>query len=154
MMYHDLKEKVLQKVGVAPILPRHCKLISTDIYEITNVHISETTLKRFFGFAEKNYKFSSSTLNILNVYADHVCQVNMTIKIDSPTADSGRDKTQYHLLDGTIQFINCKTGEELHSVGTILIPVKIKLNRIQVQEIKNTISKTIQKLNLIRRESS
>jgi hypothetical protein len=153
-MYDDLKEKVLQKVGVAPILPRHCKLISRDIYEITHVHISETTLKRFFGFAEKNYKFSSSTLSVLNVYVNHVCHVNMTIKIDSPTADSEYDKTQYHLLDGTIQFINCKTGQELHNLGTILIPVKIKLNRIQVQEIKNSISKTIQKLNLVRPGSS
>ncbi len=140
-MYQDLKNKVLHKIGVSSVLPGQCKLIAKDISETTHKHISETTLKRFFGLAAKNYKFSSYTLSALETYADHNCQVSITTKIDSPTAESRKDKNQFHLLDSTIQSSNCEESQELHKLDKAIIPVKIKLNPIQVQELKKNISK-------------
>ena len=141
IMYEDLKNKVLNKLGVASILPRQCKLIAKDILETTHKHVSETTLKRFFGLAAKNYKFSSYTLSALDAYAEHGCQVSITTKINSPTAESGKDKNQFHLLDSTIQSANCEDSQEFHKLDQTIIPVKIKLNPIQVQELKKNISK-------------
>jgi len=140
-MYEDLKDKVLQKIGVTSVLPHHCKLIARDIYEITQKHISETTLKRFFGFATKNHKFSSYTLAALNSYADSTCQVSITTKIDSATAESGEENNQFHLLDSTLQSTNCNENSELHKLDDTIVPVNIKLNRLQVQELKKSIAK-------------
>ncbi|HKG06316.1 MAG TPA: hypothetical protein VKB19_07660, partial [Pedobacter sp.] len=91
--------------------------------------------------AAKNHKFSSYTLAALDKYADNNCEVSITTKIDSPTAESGKEKSQFHLLDSTIQSSNCNENAELNKSVNTVIPIKIKLNRIQVQELKQSISK-------------
>lgn len=56
-------------MGLQIISPGDCKRISLSIEKATGKLISETTLKRFFGFAKQKYSFSKYTLNVICEYA-------------------------------------------------------------------------------------
>ncbi|PST85069.1 hypothetical protein C7T94_02850 [Pedobacter yulinensis] len=65
----ELKNSVEIKSGLPTVDPGSCKAISNHIFELTKKYISETTLKRFFGFAKITHNFSAFTLNTLAQYA-------------------------------------------------------------------------------------
>lgn len=48
--------------------PSDCKLLSASIFKKTGNHVSETTLKRLFGFAKRNFNFSLYTLDTFSGY--------------------------------------------------------------------------------------
>lgn len=60
-----LQKYILSKAAVQIVSPGDCKQISKHIEGLTGKVISETTLKRFFGFAQQQYNFSRFTLNTL-----------------------------------------------------------------------------------------
>ena len=64
----QLRKFVLIKSGLRNIDPANCKTISELIFKETKNYISETTVKRFFGFAQTHHKFSVFTLNSLSQY--------------------------------------------------------------------------------------
>lgn len=64
----QLRKFVLIKSGLRNIDPANCKTISEFIFRETKNYISETTVKRFFGFAQTHHKFSIFTLNSLSQY--------------------------------------------------------------------------------------
>lgn len=64
----QLRKFVLIKSGLRNIDPGHCKTISEFIFKETKNYVSETTVKRFFGFAQTLHKFSLFTLNSLSQY--------------------------------------------------------------------------------------
>lgn len=64
----QLRKFVLIKSGLRNIDPAHCKTISEFIFKETKNYVSETTVKRFFGFAQTLHKFSLFTLNSLSQY--------------------------------------------------------------------------------------
>ncbi|WP_231491350.1 hypothetical protein [Pedobacter sp. Leaf170] len=64
----QLRKFVLIKSGLRNIDPAHCKTISELIFKETKNYVSETTVKRFFGFAQTLHKFSLFTLNSLSQY--------------------------------------------------------------------------------------
>jgi len=64
----QLRRFVLIKSGLRNIDPAHCKTISELIFKETKNYVSETTVKRFFGFAQTLHKFSLFTLNSLSQY--------------------------------------------------------------------------------------
>lgn len=66
-----LQNEVLRRFGVNQLLPGHCKALSTCILGATEKLISETTLKRFFGFALAQHSFSRYTLNTLSQYCQY-----------------------------------------------------------------------------------
>ncbi len=73
-----LKSCILTKSGVQAASPSDCKVISTLIKKSTGRSVSETTIKRFLGFAEKQFNFSIYTLNTLCEFAgyagwEHFC---------------------------------------------------------------------------------
>lgn len=74
-----LQKYIQTKSGLPSVSPGDCKQISIFIEKITGKVVSETTLKRFFGFARQEFNFSLYTLNTLSEYAgfeswDHFCQ--------------------------------------------------------------------------------
>jgi hypothetical protein len=70
--YFDLLKKyVLVKAGISTLSPGDCKLIALDIKKATGNIVSETTLKRFFGFANKKYNLSKFTINTLSEYVGY-----------------------------------------------------------------------------------
>ncbi|TCD12508.1 hypothetical protein EZ449_00205 [Pedobacter frigidisoli] len=67
-LLNELRKFVLIKSGLRNIDPAHCKIISEYVFQETKNYVSETTIKRFFGFANTQHKFSLFTLNSLSQY--------------------------------------------------------------------------------------
>ncbi|WP_316829613.1 hypothetical protein [Pedobacter aquatilis] len=67
----QLRKFVLIKSGLRNIDPAHCKTISELVFKETKNYVSETTVKRFFGFAQTLHKFSLFTLNSLSQYVGY-----------------------------------------------------------------------------------
>lgn len=66
---NELRTSILHKRGIQVITPSDCKAISVEIQNNFKKNVSETTLKRFFGFASVSYNFSRYTLMALSEYA-------------------------------------------------------------------------------------
>jgi hypothetical protein len=66
-----LQKEVLRRFGVEVMLPGDCKHLSQSILEATTKLVSETTLKRVFGFAVAQHSFSRYTLNTLSQYCNY-----------------------------------------------------------------------------------
>ncbi|WP_158798322.1 hypothetical protein [Pedobacter sp. L105] len=67
---NELKSLILSKCGIRFITPADCKRISIEISRHLNKNVSETTIKRLFGFAVVKHKFSTFTLTTLAEYVD------------------------------------------------------------------------------------
>ncbi|WP_443936702.1 hypothetical protein [Pedobacter sp. MW01-1-1] len=70
-LHLELRKFVLIKSGLRNIDPSQCKIISESIFLETKNYVSETTIKRFFGFANTIHKFSLFTLNSLSQYVGY-----------------------------------------------------------------------------------
>jgi hypothetical protein len=68
---NSLIGKVLSKFGKLSITPADCKSLSDAVLADTKKTISETTLKRLFGFARRSFDFSIYTLDTLAEYIGH-----------------------------------------------------------------------------------
>ena len=68
-LLNKLKSLILLKTGIRTITPADCKRISIEISKKLNKRVSETTIKRLFGFAATSHKFSKFTLLTLAEYA-------------------------------------------------------------------------------------
>lgn len=65
----NLKSVVLRVADIDAILPADCYSISLKIADTTGKQVSETTLKRIFGFTTSaNYRPSRYTLNVLSEF--------------------------------------------------------------------------------------
>lgn len=67
---NELKRLILLKSSIRFITPADCKRISIEISKRLNKNVSETTVKRLFGFAAVKHKFSNFTLTTLAEYVD------------------------------------------------------------------------------------
>jgi len=65
----QLQLEVLNRFGTTPLQPSDCKDLSTLIRDHTGKIVSETTIKRFYGFAAQTFNFSVYTLNALSEYS-------------------------------------------------------------------------------------
>lgn len=65
-----IKRLILLKTGIKTISPSDCRLIGLSIQKEISKNVSETTLKRLFGFAEVKNKFSKYTVNALLEYIE------------------------------------------------------------------------------------
>jgi len=66
-----LKIEVLQNAGIKTITPADCKAISLQISNFTKQVISETTLKRIFGFALSKFNPSQYTIDLMAKYCGY-----------------------------------------------------------------------------------
>jgi hypothetical protein len=66
-----LQKEVSRQFGVDAVTPSDCKRLSVAISASTAKLLSETTLKRFFGFATAEHSFSRYTLNTLAQYCSY-----------------------------------------------------------------------------------
>jgi hypothetical protein len=66
-----LKSKVQFLSGLENTTPADCKIISCLILKKTGYNISETTIKRIYGFAESRFNPSQFTLEALCIYCNY-----------------------------------------------------------------------------------
>ena len=69
--FEELKSCVLSVSGITHITPCDCKLISSMVMDKTRQRISETTLKRVYGFAFSKFKPSLFTIDVLSRYCGY-----------------------------------------------------------------------------------
>lgn len=67
---NEVKSLILLKTGIRTITPADCKRISIEISKTLNKNVSETTIKRLFGFAVVKHNFSKFTLTTLSEYVN------------------------------------------------------------------------------------
>lgn len=67
---NEVKNLILLKTGIRTITPADCKRISIEISKTLNKNVSETTIKRLFGFAVVKHNFSKFTLTTLSEYVN------------------------------------------------------------------------------------
>lgn len=66
-----LKQAVLANSGLKSVAPGDCKLISFKIFEATRQSVSETTLKRVYGFAYSKFRPSLFTIDVMARYCGY-----------------------------------------------------------------------------------
>ena len=69
----ELRKKIEVMSGIEPKTPKHFELLAASIFLRTKQKLSSTTLKRFWGYIEKDSdsKIRVSTLDILAQYAGY-----------------------------------------------------------------------------------
>jgi len=69
-LLQEIRSRICHRVGIKNVTPSDCKLIASEIRKTVHKNVSETTLKRFFGFAAVSHGFSKYTISALTEYAD------------------------------------------------------------------------------------
>ena len=69
-LFETLKLRVLECSSIKSITPGDCKALSSLIYSKTKLTISETTLKRVYGFAYSKFRPSLFTIEVMAKYCD------------------------------------------------------------------------------------
>ncbi|MBB2149772.1 NACHT domain-containing protein [Pedobacter gandavensis] len=82
---NEVKSLILLKTGIRTITPADCKRISIEISKTLNKNVSETTIKRLFGFAVVKHNFSKFTLTTLAEYVNKEDERNWTPTLSSST---------------------------------------------------------------------
>ena len=70
IILNELRRLILLKTGIKVISPSDCKFIASLIQKELGKTVSETTVKRFFGFAEIKNQFSRYTINTFKEFVD------------------------------------------------------------------------------------
>ncbi|HEY8930319.1 MAG TPA: hypothetical protein VIM55_14060 [Mucilaginibacter sp.] len=66
-----LKREVMAAAGITSMTPGECRALSVEIVRATSQRISETTLKRIYGFAISKFKPSLFTIDVLSKYCGY-----------------------------------------------------------------------------------
>ena len=79
IQFETLKSRVLTNANIRSITPGDCKALALQIYVKTKLTVSETTLKRVYGFAYSKFKPSLFTINVMAKYCgfegwDNFCE--------------------------------------------------------------------------------
>ncbi|WP_316846918.1 hypothetical protein [Pedobacter psychrodurus] len=67
-LFEALQTQVLAKCGIAIIYINDCSNISIQIFEQNRNYISETTIKRFFGFPSNTGQFSPFVMDSISQF--------------------------------------------------------------------------------------
>lgn len=116
--YEMLKSAVLAASGYVTITPCDCKAISNQIFAQTRQSISETTLKRIYGFAYSKFKPSLFTINVMAKHCgyqgwDDFCNKHEQTIVKQPEADTSWDSLKLHankITNFTLQVLRNKSG--------------------------------------------
>jgi hypothetical protein len=111
----DLRSLILAKAGIRNITPADCKTISIEISKTLHKNVSETTIKRLFGFAMVRHNFSKFTLTTLSDYVND--QSLLSAINHSDNQDEGYDlhwkdveQRTRRISDFTIKSIKNRSG--------------------------------------------
>ena len=91
--FDELKSRVLDKSHVVQIVPADCYRLALEIKSATNKSISETTIKRVFGFASSVHQPSIYTLNALAEYCGFGSWNNFYTQMEQNKLQTSQQKT-------------------------------------------------------------
>ncbi|MFD0793489.1 hypothetical protein ACFQZX_07655 [Mucilaginibacter litoreus] len=131
--YYDLlKKEVLTKSGIQNITPADCKLIAADIFNKTKHSISETTLKRMYGFAYSKFKPSLFTIDVMARYCNYQGWEDFCLKKDSLISGTAQKQTNWDALKINARKITNFTLQVLRNKSGIPYAQTIKRNFIDL----------------------
>lgn len=115
-----LKQQVLAIAKIKVITPAVFRELSSSIQQATKKQVSNSTLKRIFGFAAYSFQPSLYTLNVLAEYCGYESWVNFSTKNDAlnaALATSNQPPSYYNLQSKaletslhTLQSLKIKSG--------------------------------------------
>ncbi len=109
LILQELKRLILVKTEIKVISPSDCRLISMSIQKETKKNISETTIKRLFGFAEIKHQFSKFTINAFIEYVGY--QENISPLLENSKAEDD----ELSLLKANAQTITSHTLQSIRN---------------------------------------
>lgn len=132
-VYQQLKQLVLDKAGLTTITPSDCKSLSLAIAKTTKNQISDTTLKRIYGFALSSSLPSHYTLNLLAIYCGYVSWDDFCDRHSKKTATPpGTVDVKVDTLFDTITKTTYKTLQALKNKS--VIPYNLTIEREFINE--------------------
>jgi hypothetical protein len=116
--FDNLKKLVLSVAEFKNISPSDCKTLSLLIYKKTNQQVSETTLKRVYGFAYSKFKPSLFTMDAMARYCDYqgwgdFCEKDGAKPLSSNQLDVGWDNIKHNankITQFTLQALKNRSG--------------------------------------------
>lgn len=111
----ELRSLILLKTGIRSMTPADCKTISIEISKTLNKNVSETTIKRLFGFAMVRHKFSRFTLTTLSEYVNNQTLISAIEKTENQVDTKGlnwkeTEERAKRITDFTIKSIKNRSG--------------------------------------------
>ncbi|WP_419788652.1 hypothetical protein [Mucilaginibacter sp. SP1R1] len=114
----SLKKHICLISGLSVDIPSECKWLATMIFDKTQKQISETTIKRMYGFAFSRFDPSLFTLDTLAKYCDYrgwddflKAQSSISNYAEMPAVDWDILKTNAHKMTGfTMQALKGRSG--------------------------------------------
>ena len=116
--FDNLKKLVLSVAEFRNISPSDCKTLSLLIYKKTNQQVSETTLKRVYGFAYSKFKPSLFTMDAMASYCGYLgwadfCEKDGAKNTSSTKIDVGWDNIKHNankITQFTLQALKNRSG--------------------------------------------
>ena len=111
----ELRSLILSKLGIRNMTPADCKTISIEISKTLKKNVSETTIKRLFGFAMVRHNFSRFTITTLLEYVNNESLIP-NIEVLNTQADSKEqiweelEVKARRITDFTIKSIKNRSG--------------------------------------------
>lgn len=113
-----LKNEVLLVSGFKTITPADCKIISINITSKTKQTVSETTLKRVYGFALSKFNPSLFTIDVMAKYCGYIGWSDFVAKQESEALKKSEDNLDWNTLQQnagkitnfTLQALKNKSG--------------------------------------------
>jgi len=113
-----LKKHVLSAAGFKNIIPSDCRVLSLQIFKKTNQRVSETTLKRVYGFAYSKFRPSQFTLDAMAKFCDYTgwedfCENNEDELKTKPVKDTSWENIKHNadkITNFTLQALKNRSG--------------------------------------------
>lgn len=91
--FNKLKALVLAKAEITQLVPADCYRLALEIKEVTHKSVSETTLKRVFGFASSIHQPSIYTLNTMAQYCGFESWDDFYIDLEHNKLQTGQQRS-------------------------------------------------------------
>lgn len=113
-----LKKQILEKSSISVPTPADCKKIALLISKAVSRNVSETTIKRLFGFARTTHNFSKYTITALHEYVGEEAEFG--------EVESCKTEKRIELLQAETKAISLKTLNNIKGKSTIRYDYTVK----------------------------
>jgi len=97
-IWDSLKKRILSLSEIESIEPKDCKILSLSISQKTKKEISETTLKRIFGFAASHFEASFYTRNVLAKFCGYTDWSSYKSSVAGEEVNSGEQPNSWEKI--------------------------------------------------------
>lgn len=128
-LIESIKQKVLEQAGIKAISPGDCKLLSALVSDKTHKQISDTTLKRIYGFTFSKFLPSLYTLNTLSEYIGYKGWEDFSKHIQANSACNSNLKNEDEAFSIISQSLNVSHKTLQILANRSVVPFKLTVKR-------------------------